>query len=169
MNKHRGRSFPGRQQELLAVLPNLRRFALSLCANMADADDLLQTTVERVLLRGLPEDAEVLPWTMKVLRNLWIDEIRARKVRQAAARDPLLSDEQVLEGEADAVGKLALREMQQALQDIPEEQRSVLELVAVEGYSYKEAAEFLAIPIGTIMSRLARARAALADRLEHDR
>lgn len=169
MNKHRGRSSPGRQQELVEVLPNLRRFALSLSGNMADADDLLQTTVERVLTRGLPDDADVLPWTMKVLRNLWIDEIRARKVRKNATRDPVLADEQVVEGEADAIGKLSLAEMQEAFAEIPEDQRAVLELVAVEGYSYKEAAECLETPIGTVMSRLARARAALADRFGQDR
>lgn len=169
MNKQRGRSSPGRQQEIVDILPNLRRFALSLTGNMADADDLLQATVERLLERGLPDEAEVLPWAMKVLRNLWIDEIRSRKVRTNAARDPLLGDNQVVEGEDDAIGKLSLREMQQALAELPEDQCAVLELVAVEGYSYKEAAACLETPIGTVMSRLARARAALAERFEQDR
>ena len=166
MNKQQGRSSGGRQQELIEILPNLRRFALSLTGTMADADDLLQSTVERVLERGLPDDAAVLPWTMKVCRNLWIDEIRSRKVRQAAVNDPSLADEQIVAGEAEAIGKLSMREVQHALAEMPEEQRAVLLLVAVEGYSYKEAAATLQTPIGTVMSRLARARAALADRID---
>lgn len=165
MNKQKGRSSRDRQQELVEILPNLRRFALSLSGNMADADDLLQMTVERVLLKGLPDDAELLPWTMRVCRNLWIDEIRARKVRAQATTDPTLSDEQIVEGEADVMGKLSLREVQNALQSMSEDQRTVLQLVAVEGYSYKEAAKLLETPIGTVMSRLARARTALADRI----
>lgn len=169
MNKQRGRSFGDRQQELIGILPNLRRFALSLAGNLADADDLLQSTVERVLERGLPADAGLLPWTMKVCRNLWIDETRARKVRVAAGNDPMFAEEQIVAGEAEAIGKLSLTEMQTALADLPEEQRAVLELVAVEGYAYREAADILGTPIGTVMSRLARARAALADRLlPHD-
>jgi RNA polymerase sigma factor (sigma-70 family) len=168
MNKQQGRSSGGRQQELIEILPNLRRFALSLTGTMADADDLLQSTVERVLERGLPDDAAVLPWTMKVCRNLWIDEIRSRKVRQAAVNDPSLADEQIVAGEAEAIGKLSMREVQHALAEMPEEQRAVLLLVAVEGYSYKEAAATLQTPIGTVMSRLARARAALADRIDRE-
>jgi len=168
MNKQRGRSSGHRQQELVSILPNLRRFALSLSGTYADADDLLQSTVERVLERGLPDDAELLPWTMRVCRNLWIDEIRSRKVRVNATQDPALSDDQVVAGEAEVIGKLSLREVQTVLAGMPEEQRAVLELVAVEGYSYKEAAETLDTPIGTVMSRLARARANLAKRIGAD-
>lgn len=164
MNKQRGRSFGGRQQELIAVLPNLRRFALSLAGNMPDADDLLQSTVERVLERGLPDDAELLPWTMKVCRNLWIDEIRSRKVRRNATEDPALAGEQVVFGEQQVLGQLSLREVQSELARMPEDQCAVLELVAVEGYTYKQAAEVLGTPIGTVMSRLARARSALIER-----
>ena len=169
MNKHGNRSSGGRHDELVAVLPNLRRFALSLAGNLADADDLLQGTVERILQRGLPDDADVLPWAMKVCRNLWIDEVRARKVRQTAAADPQLADEQVVAGEDEQIGKLSLREVHATMQRMPEEQRAVLMLVAVEGYSYRQAAAALDAPIGTIMSRLARARAALADKLNTTR
>ena len=166
MNKQQGHSSGSRQQELLAVLPNLRRFSLSLTGSLADADDLLQSTVERVLERGLPGEADMLPWAMRVCRNLWIDEVRSRNVRRAAGNDPSLADEQVVEGEAEIIGKLSLREVQSVLAGMPSEQSAVLLLVAVEGYSYKQAAAELEVPIGTIMSRLARARAALADRME---
>jgi RNA polymerase sigma-70 factor (ECF subfamily) len=163
MHKQRDREIGGRQQELIAILPNVRRFALSLAGNLPDADDLLQSTVERLLERGLPDDAPLLPWTMKVCRNLWIDEIRSRKVRRNATENPTLTDDQVVCGERQMIGQLSLREVQAALGNLPGEQRAVLELVAVEGYSYREAAELLGTPIGTVMSRLARARSALIE------
>jgi RNA polymerase sigma-70 factor (ECF subfamily) len=168
MNNQVDRSFEGRREELIAILPNLRRFGVSLTGNLSDADDLLQSTVERLLERGMPADAELLPWSFKVCRNLWIDELRARKVRRNAALDPALGADEVFPGEAQVIGEIALEEVQTALADMPEEQRSVLELVAVEGYSYKDAAELLEVPIGTVMSRLARARAALVLKSGHD-
>jgi RNA polymerase sigma-70 factor (ECF subfamily) len=158
-----------RRQEIVGILPNIRRFALSLTGSMADADDLLQATVERMLDRGLPDDAALLPYSLKTCRNLWIDDIRSRRVRQAAAAsgDPLLSGNATTCGEQQALGEIALREVQAVLAEMPEEQRSVLELVAAEGFSYRQAAEVLGIPIGTVMSRLARGRATLVERLKN--
>ena len=150
--------------ELVEILPNIRRFAVSLAGNIADADDLLQSTVERVLDRGVPDDAPLLAWCLRVCRNLWIDEVRSRKVRMEASTDPAVIGEQVLPGEAKVIGEMALEEVQLALAGMTEDHRSVLELVAVEGYSYKEAAAVLDVPIGTVMSRLARARSTLAER-----
>jgi RNA polymerase sigma-70 factor (ECF subfamily) len=157
-----------RRQEVIAILPNIRRFALSLTGSMADADDLLQATVERMLDRGLPDDAAMLPYSLKTCRNLWIDEIRSRKVRQAAAAsgDAVLSGSSMC-GEQQAMGEISLREVQAVLEEMPEEQRAVLELVAVEGFSYRQAAEVLDIPIGTVMSRLARGRTTLVERLKN--
>lgn len=152
-----------RQQELLEILPNIRRFAASLAGNLADADDLLQSTVERLLTKGIPDDAAVLPWALKVCRNLWIDETRARSVRQDAVREPAAQGEQTLDGEQQVLGELTLREVQAVLSRMSEDQRAVLELIAVEGHSYKEAAAILEVPIGTIMSRLARARSTLIE------
>ena len=153
-----------RQQELLDVLPNIRRFAASLTGNIADADDLLQSTVERLLQKGLPDDAEVLPWALKVCRNLWIDEVRSRNVRRDAVKEPAAQGEQVVEGERQVLGEMTLGEVQQVLQSMSEDQRAVLQLVAVEGHSYKEAAALLEVPIGTVMSRLARARSTLVEK-----
>lgn len=166
MNKQMDRKLGSRRQELIGILPNIRRFALSLTGSVADADDLLQSTVERLLARGLAHDAPLLPYSLKVCRNLWIDEIRAQKVRLAASEEPALTEEQAISGEQQALGELSLKEVQDALAQIPEDQRAVLELVTVEGYRYREAAEMLEIPIGTVMSRLARARKALIDRIE---
>lgn len=153
-----------RRQEIVDVLPGLRRFAASLAGNLADADDLLQSTVERLLRRGLPDDAEVLPWALRVCRNLWIDELRSRKVRRDAAGDPAVAGERIVHGERQVLGEMTLAELQRVLSSMPDEQRAVIELVAVEGHSYKEAAAVLDVPIGTIMSRLARARATLIER-----
>lgn len=169
MSKQGGRKLKGRRQELLEILPGLRRFALSLTGNPADGDDLLQSTVERLLERGLPDEAELMPWSIRVCKNLWIDEIRARKVRRSAGEDHALTGDQIVSGEADVMGKLTLREVQTALSGLPDEQRAVLELVAVEGYSYREAAAMLETPIGTVMSRLARARGALVERCRKQR
>jgi RNA polymerase sigma-70 factor (ECF subfamily) len=149
---------------LLEVLPNIRRFAASLAGNLADADDLLQSTVERLLQRGLPDDAAVLPWSLKVCRNLWIDEVRSRNVRRDAGREPAVQGEQVLDGEQQVLGEMTLEEVRRVLLSMSEDQRAVLELVAVEGHSYREAAAILELPIGTVMSRLARARKALVER-----
>lgn len=165
MDKQADRKLGERRQELVELLPNIRRFALSLAGSMADADDLLQATVERLLQRGLPADAPLLPWCLKTCRNLWIDEVRSRGVRDRAKEDPDLAEEQAVAGERQALAELALTELQSAMEEMPAEQRAVLELVAVEGYGYREAAEILEIPIGTVMSRLARARKALAGTL----
>lgn len=164
MSKQGQRKLQGRRRELLEILPRLRRFALSLAGNAADGDDLLQATVERLLDRGLPAEAELIPWSIRVCRNIWIDEVRARKVRRRAGEELGYVEERVVSGESDMLAELTLREVQGALAALPEEQRAVLELVVVEGYSYREAAQTLETPIGTVMSRLARARAALIAR-----
>lgn len=154
----------GRRQELLDALPRLRRFAIGLAGNVADGDDLLQSTVQRVLERGLPDGAGLMPWSIRVCRNIWFDEMRARKVRRAASEELARTGDRIVSGESDMLAALTLREVQGALAELPDEQRAVLVLVAVAGHSYREAAELLETPIGTVMSRLARARAALVDR-----
>jgi RNA polymerase sigma-70 factor (ECF subfamily) len=151
---------------MLEALPRLRRFARSLTGSRHDGDDLMQSTVERVLEKGVPEKVEILRWMFKVCRNLWIDELRAGEVRRRAAAQPELADEPIVSGEDVALGELTLREVERAMALLPGEQRAVLALVAVEGLSYREAAEVLETPIGTVMSRLARARAALATHFE---
>lgn len=151
---------------MLDALPRLRRFAWSLTGNRHDAEDLMQATVERALERGIPDETGAARWMFKVCRNLWIDEVRTRDVRRRAAETGELTGEPTLSGEAVALGELRLREADAALRALPDEQRAVVALVAVEGLTYREAAEVLETPIGTIMSRLARARAALAEQLE---
>ncbi len=162
MTPQTSQNFKARQQQLLDILPQLRRFAISLTGNLADGDDLLQNTVERLLTRGLPDEAELRPWSFKVCRNLWIDEVRSRKVRQQATNDPTLQEAVSHSSERQAIAEITWQEAHASIARLPEEQRTVLELVVVEGYRYRQAAEILGCPVGTVMSRLARARAALA-------
>jgi RNA polymerase sigma-70 factor (ECF subfamily) len=147
------------REVLLAELGGLRKFCLSLTGNSADADDLLQVTVERILNKGMPEDAHVAKWAYRVCKNAWIDEIRSRDVRQ---RYPQTADSR--EGdhspsaEQMASGERQMEAVAAALEQLPTEQRLSLTLVAIEGKTYAEAAGILEVPVGTIMSRIARAR-----------
>ena len=146
---------------LLDLLPRLKRFCLVLTGRDHDADDLLQGTIERLLQKPPPPDADLAKWTFRVCRNLWIDETRSRKVRAAAPLEDA-PDASAVDGERAAVAHVAFQKVRSAVDDLPEEQRVVISLVALEGYSYREAADIIDAPIGTVMSRLSRARAALA-------
>lgn len=156
------------RRELMAEVTGLKRFCLSLTGAEADADDLLQNTVERLLGRGVPADAHMARWAYRVCKNLWIDEIRSREVRQRHAFSTAQGEALETAPSAEALSsvQLELDAVYAALGKLPEEQRMALVLVAVEGKSYAEAAEILDVPIGTIMSRIARARKQLlsADR-----
>ena len=153
------------RQDLIEQLPRLKRFCLSLTSDPTDADDLLQITVERLLEKGMPSDAHVAKWAHRVCRNLWIDEIRSRDVRIRYAQS-----ESVSEGAGTTAANtdewVQLDRVAAAMEKLPPEQRAALVKVAVEGCSYAEAATLLEVPIGTIMSRVARARKALAEDLE---
>ena len=151
---------------LMAELLGLKRFCVSLTGDAADADDLLQLTVERVLERGMPADAHVAKWSYRVCRNLWLDELRSREVRQRYVAAASATDRVQLTSTGDGFDRLELERVDAAMEGLPEEQRSALLLVAIEGCSYAEVAEILDIPLGTVMSRVARARRSLAEKLE---
>ncbi|GAB59899.1 RNA polymerase sigma factor [Rheinheimera nanhaiensis] len=152
--------------ELKLLLPALRRFAYSLTGSMADADDLLQNTVLRLLNSPPAAGVPLAQWAFKICRNLWIDDYRAQKVRHNATLQAELQQENFSDGELDMLNQIQLDEVNSAMNTLPDEQREVLSLVAVQGLSYQEAASVLAIPAGTIMSRLARARAAMVTALK---
>lgn len=149
------------KNQLTTLLPMLRRFAYSLTGSIADADDLVQTTIEKILSRGMPDDAELNKWAFRVCRNIWIDEYRALKVRSVAAQNPELHQEQTSDNDENLARQETLNQVNTAMQTLPNDQRSILSLVAVQGLSYKEVAETLELPLGTVMSRLSRARTAL--------
>ena len=148
------------RSDLMSELGGLRRFCLTLTGAAADADDLLQTTVERMLEKGMPEDAHTAKWVYRVCRNIWIDELRSREVRQRHATGVQAAGvvAQSPSAETQADGEEHLAAVNDAVMRLPSEQRLALMLVAVEGKSYAEAADILQVPVGTIMSRIARAR-----------
>jgi RNA polymerase sigma-70 factor (ECF subfamily) len=143
---------------LLAELGGLRKFCFSLTGNAADADDLLQVTVERVLQKGLPEDADMARWAYRVCKNAWVDETRSRGVRHKHAEVAGELDRYEPSAEQAAGIERQVAAVFEQLEQMPDEQRLALTLVAVEGKTYNEAADILGVPIGTIMSRVARAR-----------
>ena len=146
--------------DIAALLPRLRRFARSIAWNREDADDLVQVAVERALNRSEQwEDGTRLDsWIFRIMKNAWIDELRGR-VRRERLFAPEEAGEHVGDNFAEAhQQRLA---MQKAISLLSEEQRMVVGLVLIDGLPYKEAALVLDIPIGTLTSRLARARDAL--------
>jgi RNA polymerase sigma-70 factor, ECF subfamily len=153
------------REQIGSLLPRLRRFARSLTRNPHDADDVVQMAVERALakLEQWRRDARLDSWMFKIVRNLWIDELRARG-RHGKIFAPAEAGENV--GEAVMEREGDLMSVQSAMARLPEEQRLAVSLVLVEGLPYKEAAEVLDIPIGTLTSRLARGREALRAMLE---
>ena len=153
--------------QLIAVLPRLRRFARGLSGSVTDADDLVQAACERALARQhqFQEGTRFDSWMFRIVQTIWIDQVRSRDVRKEdgdVAEGRLGSDEPVRRVEA----RLALDEVRRALERLPPDQRAALLLVTVEGLSYKETAEIVQVPVGTIMSRLSRARIALQLQLE---
>jgi RNA polymerase sigma-70 factor, ECF subfamily len=155
-----GHALEAVQRQLVEILPRLRRFARTLTSNSHDADDLVQLAVERALSRldQWRPDSRLDSWMFGIIRNAWIDEMRAQK-----RRNRLFTVAEAGEDVADATSEAHIHRLsvEAALAQLPEEQRMVVALVLVEGYAYKEAAAVLEVPIGTVTSRLARARETL--------
>lgn len=148
------------REEIVGLLPRLRRLARAIARSRHDADDLVQVTVERALLRFSQRRAEsrLESWMFGIMKNAWIDEVRAR-----GRRDRLFAPEEAAEHVGDASGDTYVEAMamETAMRQLPDEQRLAVGLVLIEGLSYKEAAEVMEVPVGTLTSRLARAREAL--------
>ena len=151
--------------QLVALLPRLRRFARNLTRDPHDADDLVQLSLERALTRieQWRSDARLDSWMFKIIRNAWIDEVRSRGRRAKIFLDAE-AGEKVGEDTVERDGNLM--SVHSAMAKLPEEQRMAASLVLVEGLPYREAADVLGIPIGTLTSRLARAREALQSMLD---
>ena len=151
------------ERELIELLPRLRRFAHALSRNGVDADDLTQLTVERALRsKGQWQPGTRLDsWTCRIMRNLWIDTARAR-TRKEKVEAPAEDAEQVGEDPRESMhAAIELKRMMSAMEQLPDEQREVVALILIEGFGYREAAEMLDLPIGTVSSRLVRGRTAL--------
>lgn len=142
-----------------AEIPHLRRYAWALIGHSDEADDLVQSCLERALASADQWDPtrRLRPWLFRIQHNLYVSGIRRRYRERDFRRLHLVS--QVSEANHDA--SLELSAVQRAMELLPVDQRTVILLVAVEGISYDEAAEILGVPIGTVRSRLSRARDSL--------
>lgn len=149
------------RQQIVALLPRLRRFAYSLTGSLDEADDLVQAACERALgrLDQFTPDSRLDSWMFRIVQTVWIDRTRYgarwRKVSDPQILEALAHDARIYE-QTEARHTLAL--VRAAIARLPEEQRLVIALVAIDGMSYQEAANTLGVPTGTVMSRLARAR-----------
>ena len=156
---------PEFRRELVELLPRLRRFAFVLTKSHADAEDLVQAAVERALRHAdsWEPGTRLDSWLYRIMQNLWRDELRAHRRRA----EPLDTATEVMgvDGREVTTQHIQSIEAREALHALPEDQRLVVALVVLDGMSYQEAAESLSVPVGTVMSRLARARAKLATTL----
>jgi len=157
-------------EDIVAVLPNLKRFALSLCRNPDLAEELVQITAERALRARHQFDpaTRLEAWLFRILRNAWIDMIRRDKTRGEAIDIHDTPQPDPIDSVTQTEDRLILQAVREAMAMLPEDQRAVLHLVCVEGLSYADAATALDIPKGTVMSRLSRARIALAKKVGID-
>lgn len=158
------------RQTLPLVLPRLRRFARTLTRDVQDADDLVQTALERALRRAAQWrapaadattdqiEAAVRSWMFGIVKNAWIDDRRARRRESAVVGGDEGISEVVDPAQSSVQDQLSIIA---AMQRLPEEQRLAVSLVLIEGLSYQQAAEVMEVPIGTLTSRLSRAREAL--------
>lgn len=153
------------REQLGELLPRLRRFARVITRNVQDADDLVQVAAEKALTRAEQwrPGSRLDSWMFGIMRNAWIDEIRARRRRE---RVHAPEDAGLTVGDTSAASRDIALSVQAAMARLPGEQRLALALVLIEGLSYKEAAEALGVPIGTLTSRLARGREALQAMLD---
>lgn len=152
---------PKAQFDVIGQLRALRRYARSLTRDGSDAEDLVQDALVRAYERrsSFKVGGEMRPWLLSILHNVFIDRTRSRQSETVRLKRVAETAAQLLEAPQDHVVRLA--QVRAAFMELPEEQRAALHLVTIEGLSYQEAATSLAIPVGTLMSRIGRARAAL--------
>jgi len=149
---------------MVALQPRLRRFAYGLSGSLDEADELVQCTYERALSRldQWQTGTRLDSWLYRMLQNIWLNQLRAKRVR--GEHLPSIDvDEQVGEESHQMETYMMLEHVRQNIRLLPEDQRVALLLVSVEGFSYKEAAEVLDVPVGTLTSRLSRGRLALME------
>ncbi|MEO5587561.1 MAG: sigma-70 family RNA polymerase sigma factor [Novosphingobium sp.] len=154
------------KREMLNVVPHLRAFARGLCGRADFADDLVQET----LLKAWAAQARFEPgtsmraWTFVILRNVYLSELRRNRFRGEYDETQA---ERILVAPAGQEGPLHLGDLHRALLTLPPERREALLLVGAGGFSYEEAADICGCAVGTIKSRVGRARAALAAMIEN--
>ena len=151
--------------ELISLLPRLRRFAYGLTGDGHQADDLVQAGCLKAIERWsqYQSGTSLASWLFRILQTTWLDEYRTRQRQQTDSWDEGFEELMGDDGTTLLEARSEARAVRRLVAELPEDQRAVLMLVAVEGLSYKEAAEVLELPLGTVMSRLARARGRLAE------
>ena len=155
------------RQALIALIPRLRRFARVLTGSVSDADDVVQASLEKAManLNQYQQGTRLDAWVFRIARNHWVDDRRRAHNRMGhddiGEMIDLAGDDGVAVVEASAEARM----VRAAVDSLPSEQRDVVALVMLEELSYREAADMLGLPIGTVMSRLSRAKAALAKRI----
>ena len=149
------------ERGLTEAIPRLRRFAHSLSRDAADADDLTQLTMERALRSHWEPGTRLDAWLYRIMRNLWIDEGRSRSRKLKVVRPLEDGEDPGFDPRPGQDASIDLGRVMAAMAKLPDEQREVVALILVEGFGYREAAELLDLPIGTVSSRLVRGRTAL--------
>jgi RNA polymerase sigma-70 factor (ECF subfamily) len=150
--------------EMVSLLPRLRRFAYGLTGSLDEGDDLTQAACEKALrsLEQFTAGTRLDSWMYRIAQNLWIDRRRSQQTQREQSVEPAdLEGLAIVDAVREMDRRLDLADVRREVALLPEDQRAVLLLVSVEGCGYRQAAEILEIPIGTVMSRLARARLAL--------
>jgi RNA polymerase sigma-70 factor (ECF subfamily) len=149
--------------ELAAVWPRLRRFAHALARNPADADDLAQMTAEKAFrsYNQFHPGTRFDSWIFRICRTVWIDALRSHGRRAVHEAPPEVGENVGYDPRPATEAAIDLETAMAAMQRLPAEQREVVALILVDGFGYREAAELLEQPIGTVSSRLARGRQAL--------
>jgi RNA polymerase sigma-70 factor, ECF subfamily len=160
--KDHGTSSPAQvaREDIVAVLPRLRRFCLALTRSADAGDDLVQSTIERALSRidQWQQRTRLDSWMFTIAKNIFLDEVRATRRHGQQVDVDMLEGVAGDDGRQVTEGRSDLHRARQAIAALPDEQRALVALVIIDGQSYKDAAAILEIPIGTVMSRLARAR-----------
>jgi len=153
--------------EILATLPTLRAFAISLCGNVDRADDLVQETIVRAIanIESFHPGTNMPAWLFTILRNLFRSEYRKRRREVEDAEGTYVDS---LRSYPDQESRVELDELRDALVTLPADQREALILVAASGFSYQEAADICGCAVGTIKSRVNRARGRLVEMLAID-
>ena len=148
------------RERLIAFLPRLRRFAYGLSGDPAQADDLAQDACVRALTYRdqWQPGTKFESWMFRITQNLWIDKRRSLKSKGIHHDLDSVEEPSGVDGRDVTEGRLTLAKVMEGMQALSDDQRTLMVLVCIEGASYKEAAEILEMPIGTVMSRLARAR-----------
>lgn len=153
---------------IIELLPRLRRFAYGLAGDLDRADDLVQETCVRALANAAQwqPGTRLDSWMYRIAQNCWFDQMRAKKVRGEVVDIETQMDLAGSDGRTIVEHRQTLAAVSARLASLPRDQQLLVGLICIDGLSYKEAAETLALPIGTVMSRLSRARQSLAEVLE---